>query len=287
MTQPKLPINKIKKTVEQVVASPIVELLARLGYTAKGLVYFVVGFLAAQAAFGIRDKPTDTSGALLAIVSQPLGKFLLGILSVGIVGYVLWRLVQAIFDPEHLGQPMSAKRVIKRLSYAVRALAYAGLALTAVQLILNVDDINRNLIEDRTARLLAQPFGQWLVGLAGFIVISVGFYYLYEAYKGKFQRKFKLHEMTSIEHIWATCIGRFGIASRGVVFCMIGVFLIQAARLSKASKARGLGEVLAILAQQPFGSLILGVAASGLIAYGVHSTLEARYREVANSNTLK
>ncbi|RUR75956.1 DUF1206 domain-containing protein [Chlorogloeopsis fritschii PCC 9212] len=284
MTQPNLPTNKIKKPVKQAVANPAFERLARLGYAAKGVVYFVVGFLAAQVAIGVGGRITDISGALLAIVSQPFGKFLLGFLSFGIVGYVLWRLVQTIFDPEHSGQPMNAKRTIKRLGYAFNALAYASIALTAVQIIIDADDINRNSTEEWTARLLAQPFGQWLVGLVGAIAIGVGIYYLYEAYKGKFRRQFKLHEMTTIEQTWAMHIGRFGIASRGVVFGIIGIFFIQAARLSNANKARGLGEALAILAQQPFGALILGLVASGLIAYGIHSMVEARYRKITNSN---
>jgi Domain of Unknown Function (DUF1206). len=50
--------------------------------------------------------------------------------------------------------------------------------------------------EDLTAQILAQPFGQWLVGLAGSIVIGVGFSYFYEAYKAKFRRHFKLDEMS-------------------------------------------------------------------------------------------
>jgi hypothetical protein len=50
--------------------------------------------------------------------------------------------------------------------------------------------------------------------------------------------------VSDTEKNWVTFIGRFGLAARGVVFCVIGFFLIQAARHSDASKARGLGEAL-------------------------------------------
>jgi len=78
-------------------------------------------------------------------------------------------------------------------------------------------------------------------------------------------------------------LGRFGIAARGIVFVIIGIFFIQAARLSDASQTKGLGEVLAILAQQPFSPVILGIVPLGLIAYGIYSVIEARYRKILRS----
>jgi hypothetical protein len=254
-----------------------------LGYASKGLVYFIVGFLAAQAAFSMGGRTTDTSGALSEIVNQPFGKFLLFLVTIGIIGYALWRIVQAILDPEHQGQKMDAKRIAQRIGYGLSALAYAGLALTAVKLIIGSGGGKSDTSEDLTAQILAQPFGQWLVGLAGSIVIGVGFSYFYEAYKAKFRRHFKLDEMSPTEQTWATRLGRFGIAARGIVFVIIGFFLIQAARLSDASQTKGLGDVLAILAQQPFSPVILALVPLGLIAYGIYSVIQARYRKILRS----
>ncbi|MEG5173437.1 DUF1206 domain-containing protein [Microcoleus sp. B3-D7] len=277
------PTDSIKDSIGQTASHPWFERLARLGYASKGLVYFIVGFLAAQAAFSMGGRTTDTSGALSEIVNQPFGKFLLFLVTIGIIGYALWRIVQTILDPEHQGQKMDAKRIAQRIGYALSALAYAGLALTAVKLIMGSGRSNSNTTEDLTAQILAQPFGQWLVGLAGSIVIGVGFSYFYEAYKAKFRRHFKLDEMSPTEQKWATRLGRFGIAARGVVFVIIGFFFIQAARLSDASQTKGLGEVLEILAQQPFSPVILALVPLGLIAYGIYSVIEARYRRIFHS----
>jgi len=275
--------DNIKQSIGQAASHPWFERLARLGYASKGLVYFIVGFLAAQAAFSMGGRTTDTSGALSEIVNQPFGKFLLFLVTIGIIGYALWRIVQTILDPEHQGQKMDAKRIAQRIGYALSALGYAGLALTAVKLIMGSGRSNSNTTEDLTAQILAQPFGQWLVGLAGSIVIGVGFSYFYEAYKAKFRRHFKLDEMSQTEQTWATRLGRFGIAARGVVFVIIGFFLIQAARLSDASQTKGLGDVLGILAQQPFSPVILALVPLGLIAYGIYSVIEARYRRIIGS----
>lgn len=283
MKPPNSPTDSIKQSIGQAASHTWFERLARLGYASKGLVYFIVGFLAAQAVFSRGGRTTDTSGALSAIVNQPFGKFLLFLVTIGIIGYALWRIVQTILDPEHQGQKMDAKRIAQRIGYALSALAYAGLALTAVKLIIGSGGGKSDTTEDLTAQILAQPFGQWLVGLAGSIVIGVGFSYFYEAYKAKFRRHFKLDEMSQTEQNWATRLGRFGIAARGIVFVIIGFFLIQAARLSDASQTKGLGEVLGILAQQPFSPVILGIVPLGLIAYGIYSVIQARYRRIFRS----
>lgn len=259
-----------------------IERLARLGYAAKGVVYAVVGVLAAMAAFGTGGRTTDTNGALVTIVAQPFGKFLLGLVAVGLFGYVLWCFVQAIADAENKGT--DAKGIVQRLGYAGSGIVYAGLALNAVQIVRGVGGGgSSNGSQDWTARVLAQPFGQWLVGIAGAAVIGMGFYQFYEAYKAKFRKKIKMNQMSDSEKKWALYSGRFGIAARGVVFSIIGIFLLQAAHESNANKAIGLAGALEALAQQPYGSLILGIVAIGLIAYGIYNLVLARYRQIVTA----
>lgn len=77
-----------------------------------------------------------------------------------------------------------------------------------------------------------------------------------------------------------TRAGRFGLAARGVVFSIIGGFLIVAAVQSDPNESRGLGGALRALAEQPYGPWLLGVTAAGLIAYGIYSVMLARYRRM-------
>lgn len=283
MTRQNSSVHHLKQPIRQATAQPWFEHLTRLGFAAKGVVYFVVGLLAAQAALGAGGRTTNTTGALQEIIAQPFGRLLLAIVAFGMVGYVLWRGAQAILDPEHSQQKLNAKRVVLRIGYAISAIAYSGLALTAVKLILGGARDNRDATHDWTARLLAQPFGQWLVGLAGAIVVLVGVSYLYQASTAKFQRKFNLEQMSHAERFWTKRFGQFGIAARGIVFSVIGMFLIMAALDLNPNEAVGLGGALAILAAQPFGFWILGLVALGLIAYSIYSFIEARYRQIVHS----
>jgi Domain of Unknown Function (DUF1206) len=246
-----------------------------------------VGLLAAQAAFGIGGETTDTSGALEAIVTQPFGKFLLIIVTIGLISYALWRFVQTILDPEYSGEKMNAKRIAKRLGYAFSAIAYLSLAVTSIKLIIGISSSDSDSVEDWTIYFLNQPFGRWLVLLLGLTVIIVGIAFLYQAYTGKFRRYFKLAQMSLTEEIWAVRLGRFGIAARGIVFAIIGIFIMLAAIQLDGTQARGLGGALAALAMQPFGPWILGVVALGLIAYGMYSVIEARYRNLTKDINLR
>lgn len=167
-----------------------------------------------------------------------------------------------------------------RLGYALSGLSYAGLAFSALQIIVGSGGNNSSWTQDWTARLLAQPFGQWLVVIVGAIAIGVGLSYVYRAYTAKFRQRFKLTEMSNAQVKWATRVGRFGIAARGIAFGVIGLLLIQAALQSDPDEAQGLGGALQALAQEPSSQWIVCVVAVGLVAYAIHMLVTARYCQI-------
>ena len=256
------------------------ETLARFGYVAKGFVYAAIGILALLAAFSIGGKTTDTTGALQAIAAQPFGQILLVLIALGLVGYVIWRLIQAINDPGDKGT--DAKGIFTRLGYIFSGIAYAGVAINAALLAIGTSNSGSggNSKQDWTAMVMQQPFGRWLVGLAGALVVGIGFWRLYQAYKIKFRKKLNLSELSSQQKDWLVNISRFGIAARGVVFVMIGIFVLQAAHQYNPEKVKGLDGALLTLTQQPFGKVLLALMALGLVAYAVYLLLQARYRQI-------
>ena len=77
---------------------------------------------------------------------------------------------------------------------------------------------------------------------------------------------------------WAVRFGRFGIAARGLVFSVIGFFLIQAALRYDARQAKGIAEALRTMASRSSPPWLLGAVAVGLVSYGLYELVEARYR---------
>ncbi len=254
------------------------ETFGRAGYAAKGAVYAVVGALTAQLAFGAGGSATGTRGAVREIGSGSFGQIALGLTALGLACYAVWRLLLAALDPRNKGS--DAKGLVQRIGFAVSGLVNLGLALFAAQILVGSGGGGSSKRE-LTAQLMSQPFGLWLVGIAGGIVVGVGLYHFYRAKNATFMKHYKAEAMDYRTRKWARRIGQWGLTARGIVFIIIGIFLIQAAAQADPSETRGLGGALEVLAQQPYGPWLLGFVALGLVAYAVYCFSYTWYRRFA------
>jgi hypothetical protein len=246
-----------------------------MGYAAKGVVYLTIGLLAASAAWS-GGRPEGSEGALQTLLQQPFGKALLIVLSLGLVGYSAWRFTQAARDTERKGSDASG--LAQRGGYAVSGGVHLLLALACANLAFASTGGSSGSPESLTAKVLNQPFGQWLVGIGGIALIGVGLFRLTTAWNKSFTNRFHLEEMNKHERKLATNAGQFGIAARSVVFALTGYFLIQAALTANPQEAGALQQVLLEIEQQ--GTWYLAAMALGLIAYAVYQGFLARYRHI-------
>jgi hypothetical protein len=273
--------NQAANKAKRAAPSGWLEPAARAGYTAKGLVYALIGILAVQAAFGSGGQASGSKGALQQVAGGTFGQILLVIVGAGLALYALWRLAMAILDPAHEGT--DGKGLVKRIGYAVSGLTNGALAFFAFRLLAGSGGgsgggSGSGSKQQMTAKLMSQPFGRWLVGIGGAIVICVGLYHFYKAAKAKFMEKYNAGEMSATERTWVKRIGRVGLSARGVAFSMIGYFFVQAALQSQSSEAGGLNKVFSKLLSQPYGPWLMVLLALGLICYAVYCFSYARYR---------
>ncbi len=254
--------------------SPLMETLMRLGYVVRGLVYGMIGVLAVQVALNRGGSLTDTQGAIVALGQTPVGVALLYAILVGLIGYGLWGLIRAIFDPLHKGA--DAKGIVERLGFAVSGISYGLLSIATYRLITGASDAAHSgaqttQTQQATASILTNSWGPIAVGAVGVIVIGIGLLQVIQGLGPGFQRQFQPFALSGEQRTWIERLGRFGMTARGVVFTMIGVFLVLAAYRHDASQAQGIDGVLAALLQQPYGPWLLGIVALGLIAFGIYS----------------
>ncbi len=258
------------------------EAIARFGYGARGIIYLIIGGLAIQEAFGSGGDTTDSKGALLTILSQPFGQVLLGVVAAGLLGYAIWRFVQSVWDAD--GQGSDAKGLTVRAGLLVSCATHVSLAFFAVSIIFGWSTGSGgggdNGTQGWTAALLSMPFGRWIVGFIGVIVIIVGIANIIKGWKAKFEKRLRMDED---KKTWISPVCRFGLAARGVVFMIIGGFFIVAAVQFSSGKAKGLEGALEALRQQPYGTWLLGIVALGLFAFGIYSMVEAVYRRIDDS----
>jgi hypothetical protein len=254
-----------------------VEMIARLGYGARGIVYGLVGGLALLAAIGSGGQTGGSRSALQTLLSQPFGKIWLALIAIGLFGFCAWRVVEALTDADHRGSDMKGWSV--RGAHLVSGAIYAGLAVYAVSLAFGRGSGGGEdqAAQDWTAWLMSKPFGLWLVGLIGLAVAATGLGFAWKAWRGDVAARLSL---PADKRQWVISLGRMGFAARGFVFVIIGGFLILAALHGSSSEAHGLGGALQTLQQQPYGWVLLALTAIGLFAFGLFGLVQARYRHI-------
>ena len=275
-TKPKQ-IRSAQAKGEQVAQSRGFEWLARGGFVARGLIYGIIGILAIKLAVGAGGTTTNQQGALKTIAHQPLGNALLILAAIGLGGYALWRLMHAL-----LGHgPEDSDSGFERLAALGSGIVYAILCATAVTILLGSGSGGGSEnTSNTTAGVLGWPAGTWLVGIAGAVLIGIGLYQGYRGLSKDFLKDSKTEQMSPRVRNWIQWIGTFGHLARMVVFGLVGVFLIKAAIDYNPNNAVGLDGALAKIAHASYGPFLLGIVAAGLLAFGIYSLSDARYRRI-------
>jgi hypothetical protein len=269
--------------VKHAAANPQLELLERLGYVVRGVLYVVMGFLAFRIATAQPGgKATDLSGSLVWLIGNPFGKLLLIVIIVGLAAYSLWGFIRAIYDPLHRGR--DTKGIAARIGFLTSAFSYAAIAFFALQILAGQGASSHDSTQKTVSTLLTNPAGGFITIVLGIIAIGIGVGQFVEAYRATFKTDLKAGEMSKSERDIAIGLGRFGMAARGVTFLVIGFFLVQAGINHDPAKATGFGGAFLFLLSQPYGHLLVGIIALGFVALGLHSFACARWVKLLGSS---
>jgi hypothetical protein len=279
--------NVADKTAEQAAVAekgavaftetPLFEALARVGYAARGVIYALIGLLAFRLASGTAGPRPNQQGAMHQIAHQPFGHALLIATAIGLGGYALWRLAQALIGhtPEY-----GEHSKLDRIGAAGSSIAYAAFCLLAISVLRGTDSSSSAQTKKTTADILDWPAGRELVGAVGLLFIGIGIFQAYLGLSKKFLEYSKTGQMTrSVLRVF-TIIGEVGLVARGVAFALIGIFTLKAAMDYTPKDAVGIDGALAKLTHHTYGTTALYIVAAGLIAFGVYSIADARYRKI-------
>ncbi|MDQ1034279.1 putative membrane protein YiaA [Streptomyces sp. V3I8] len=259
-------------------AAPAIEGAARAGFTARGVIYVLVGLLALQIAFGGSGKQADQGGALQEVSGKPFGAVVLWALGVGLVGMALWRLSEAVFG----AAGPDGHKAKKRLASAGRAVFYGFVAYSVLSFAAGSGGSGSSdgKSRDATAKAMDLPAGQWLVGVAGVVIGCAGLWMAVQAIRRKFHKHLQLGAMSRKVRQAVDVTGVGGGAARGLVFAVAGGFAVKAAVAYEPDKAKGMDDTLRSFTETPAGPWLLVLIAVGLMLFGVFSFGMARYRKV-------
>jgi hypothetical protein len=257
----------------------LLEILARIGYLAKGLIFFAVGVLALMAAFGFAEgQVTGTDGAIHVLGRGAPGRWGFGLLAVGLSAHVFWRLYQAFVDPAEKG--LGWKALVQRGGFLVSAGFYSSMVvvtLSAVTGLIGSDQDSESLVSNA----LGWPGGRWLIGLIGLVVIGVAAYQAWRAWSQPYRDKWMGDGRTGPIHPILAWIASYGIVVRAIIFLVLGWHLLRAGWFVSSDEVIDVATWLwQLMSRENFGGLLLGLVASGLICYGLYCLFNAGLRRI-------
>lgn len=249
--------------------------IVRIGYVARGILFLIIGGFALLAAGGLGAHPRGTRDALEFVFQKPFGGYFLWTLAAGLSCFAGWRFLQSVFDVDRFGSSLYG--LIRRSVLAGSGLFYIALAVATAHITVE----QRRIGEDQAARewtswLMKQPLGHGLIALiaTGFVGVAIGL--AVNAFRSPY---IAIGSMRSRRHLaLVLALGSFGTLTRAFVFLLLGGFLGVAAYDSNSEEAAGLAGVLRAMQSQPYGGVLLGIAALGLIAFGCFEVIEAATR---------
>ncbi len=252
--------------------------VARTGFVAKGVVYGIIGVLTFKAAFDMGGQKAGQLQVLEFLEKQTFGNILLILMALGLACYATWRFIQAVKDPENIGNDGKGKA--KRVAFFCSGLLYLGFGiLAALKAFGSNKGSSGSSGSGQQSSFLASETGLWIIGIVGAGIIIAGIFQFVKAYKNDYQKKFDLSslgEQKKRESIEKTA--KFGLSARGVILLIIGFFAIKAAVNSNPSQIKSTSEAFAFIQESAYGAWLMGAVAAGLVAYAIYMFLMAKYR---------
>ena len=255
---------------------PWVPRLVRLGYLAKGLIYLLIGILAASLALGLRGgKLTDPSEVLMTLLRQPFGRVLLAIIGVGILAYTAYYLFEAIADLRRRGG--GVRGWLDRSLTMIKAGAYGVIGVQALQIVL-FNDRPRGSTEDSAREVMRFPLGEVVLVLIGIGIAIYGISQLKLVWEGRADDDIDVPRVRR-EAAWILPLGRIGTAARSIILILMGGSLLWSGLQERPSNADGYKEILATVASiNPWLLAAMGV---GLGCFGLYQLCHARFAKLA------
>ncbi len=249
------------------------EVAARAGIATRGVLYLLVAALIGLLAVGSRHHEADQRGALQALASHTGGAVVVFLVFLGLAGYALWRLFEAVFGPS--GQDDGVQ---PRLDASLGTIGYGFLAYTAGSVLSGVRKSSAHQSAELSSRVMTHTGGRFLVAAIGVAIIVGGGFMLYQGVTGGFAEQLRLQDEPPRLRSTVRWLGTVGTTARGLVFVAVGAVFIDAAVEFDPHKATGIDGLLRTIQGAAFGPALLLLTAVALGIFGVYCWAEARWR---------
>jgi Domain of Unknown Function (DUF1206) len=151
----------------------------RVGSAGKVVVYLVLAYTAVKTAIGSSSSSSSKDGMTATVMSWPLGQVIVGLgglAIVGVGGYLVSRAVRKSFENDLQPQATSGTTgttVVRlgQIGYTAKGVALAIVGVLFIWAAVTYDPKKAGGLDAALHRLVAQPFGPWLLAL---VAVGIG-----------------------------------------------------------------------------------------------------------------
>lgn len=248
--------------------------IARLGLSAKGVVYSVIGLLIILAVLNGRSgsaKEADKGGVFQFIEHLPAGKILLAIVVIGLISYTVWRFIQAFKRSEE------ETSTGKRLRYISSGIVYGAFSFYGIKFLNGSSSGGESGNKEAAKKVLEFDGGEWLLGAGAVVLAGIGMYQIYYGLSEKYKKHVSGLNLGEAENRLLLSSGKLGYVARGTVWFIISFLLGKAAMHSNSQEAGSTGDAFQFVSETSYGPILLLALALGLLCYGVFNFIRARF----------
>ncbi|MDQ3576517.1 MAG: DUF1206 domain-containing protein [Actinomycetota bacterium] len=261
-------------TAQQVRRHPAVQVLGRIGMVFYGAVHILIAWLAVQVVIG-DSAQADSKGALAQISQTTMGPVLLWALTIGLFFFAIWQLTEAAMGFTYVSE--KRKRLGKRIGAGARAITGVAIGIGALQFAQGAGSTDSTGKQQAlTAKVLALPFGQVLVGAVAVGILVIAVIIFRKGVKRSFEQDLDMSTLPNGSRRWVERTGRIGWMGKGVAYGVIGILVGLAAINANAEESGGMDKALHTVAAQSYGMVLLSLIALGLAAFGVYCFAAAK-----------
>jgi hypothetical protein len=254
-------------------ASPSLNVLGRVGYSARAVVFTMLGVLVVLTSLGLARSKNDPVGALEQLARAPFGGALTGLVGIGLSAYVAWNVVVGLASCASAWKRRRPGRVAIGLGYVLTGACYAPLAWASGELAFG----RPTGPALHFGGLFAAEHGRILVGALGGALVVAALVQVVIGTARTFTEPLDLARVPSRRRRALVGLGVIGFLARGALFALVAGFAIRASHLAAPSDAHGPDGALELVLTMPHGAWALLPLGLGLVAFGAFSLLAVRH----------
>jgi hypothetical protein len=240
------------------------------GCIATGIIYLGIGTVAILSFLKLKEGGADESSLLAYLNEYVLGKIFVWLILVGTVGYIVWRIYEALTDPYEYGNNTSGKA--KRIGIALSSVADILIAYSAVQILLGTSNVQVTGQPDEerelVSNMLLHSWGSVAVVTIGSVIGITALVQLFYGLTRGYKERLNVSRFGNVSQSIIHVLAYVGYSARAAILGIIAFFFIKSGIIRDADHVVNTDKAFDFVGDH-VGHVFFILLAAGTICYGL------------------